>query len=296
MKLRSYFILFLTAAIWGVAFVAQSVAMDSIGPFTFYFCRSLLGGSVLIPVIAVLRHNSGVSGQDAVGSKKLLLIAGLSCGTALCVASLFQQFGIMYTSVGKSGFLTACYILIVPIMGIFLGKRCGKLVWCGVGLALVGLYLLCMGGGLAISKGDLLTLICAVMFSVQILLVDHFAPLTDNVMLSCLQFFVGALISGVCMLIFESPDISAILKAWQPILYAGIMSTGVAYTLQIIGQKGANPTVASLIMSLESVVSVIAGWLILGQSLSLRELIGCVFMFAAITLSQLGEKSGPAAG
>ncbi len=293
MKLRSYFILFLTAAIWGAAFVAQSVAMDSIGPFTFYFCRSVLGGTVLLPVIALLRR--GASERRTVGTKKTLIAAALSCGTALCVASLFQQFGIMYTTVGKSGFLTACYILIVPILGIPLGRKCGKLVWCGVGLALVGLYLLCMGGGsFSVGRGDLLTLVCAFMFSVQILLVDHFAPLTDNVLLSCLQFYVGALISGICMLIFEAPEFSAILEAWKPILYAGVMSTGVAYTLQIIGQKGANPTVASLIMSLESVVSVIAGWLILGQRLSARELIGCVFMFAAITLSQLEARSpGP---
>ncbi len=293
MKLRNSLILLLTATIWGVAFVAQSVAMDSIGPFTFYCARSVIGGVVLLPVIAVLQRNgrpyiSRTRGELR-ASRRTLWFSGICCGIALCVASLLQQFGLLYTTVGKSGFLTACYILIVPILGIPLGRRCGKLIWCGVGLALIGLYLLCLTDGLSFNPGDLLTLACSVVFSIQILLVDHFSPMTDGVKLSCIQFFVGAAISAVCMLIFESPSWEPLLDAWIPVLYAGALSSGVAYTLQIIGQKGMNPTVASLIMSLESVISVIAGWLILGQTLSFRELLGCVFMFAAIVLAQLPD-------
>jgi len=295
MKLRNSLILLLTATIWGVAFVAQSVAMDSIGPFTFQCARSVIGGTVLLPVLAVLRYGGGSyyqvkTREEHRRSKKRLWFAGACCGAALCVASLLQQFGLLYTTVGKSGFLTACYILIVPILGIPLGRRCGKFIWLGVGLALAGLYLLCMKDGFALSLGDLLTLCCALAFSIQILLVDHFSSLTDGVALSCIQFYVGAAISFVGMLVFESPSWSALIDAWIPVLYAGALSSGVAYTLQIIGQKGMNPTVASLIMSLESVISVIAGWIILGQALTAREILGCALMFTAIVLAQLPDR------
>ncbi len=293
MKVRNSLILLLTAAIWGVAFVAQSVAMDSIGPFTFLCARSVIGGLVLLPVIALKRHTGPdyipATREEHRAARRTLLFAGVCCGAALCFASLLQQFGILYTSVGKSGFITACYILLVPILGIPLGRRCGRLVWCGVCIALAGLYLLCVKDGLSLNVGDLLTMGCALLFSVQILLVDYFAPLTDNVALSCIQFFVGAIISGTGMMIFESPSWKALLDAWIPVLYAGALSSGVAYTLQIIGQKGMNPTIASLIMSLESVISVIAGWLILGQTLSFREILGCVCMFTAIVLAQLPD-------
>lgn len=294
-------LLLLTAAIWGVAFVAQSVGMDYVGPFTFNTVRSLLGGIVLIPCIVLLKrinvgskdtagaaeHASG----DPAGQRKVLLTGGVACGVLLCIASNLQQFGIMYTSVGKSGFITAMYIVLVPVLGIFLKKKAGIKIWCSVAIAVGGLYLLCMtDSGFSIQKGDLLLLLGAVMFSFHILTIDYFSPKVDGVKMSCIQFFTCGILSMVCMFLFEQPQIGAILQAWMPIVYAGVLSCGVAYTLQIVGQKGMNPTVASLILSMESVISVIAGWLILHQKLSGRELLGCVLMFAAIILVQLPER------
>ncbi|WP_373164055.1 DMT family transporter [Agathobaculum sp. Marseille-P7918] len=295
MKIRNSLILLLTAAIWGVAFVAQSVGMDYVGPFTFLFARSVIGGIVLLPVVVIL-HQSGPShthenAEEKRRARKTLVLGGVCCGTALCFASIFQQIGLLYTTVGKSGFLTACYILIVPLLGLLFGRKCGRLVWCGVALAIVGLYFLCLTDGLSVNRGDLLTFICAILFSVHIMVIDHFSPLTDSVKMSCIQFFVCAVIAGAGMLLFEQPSLSALLAAWKPVLYAGALSSGAAYTLQIIGQKGMNPTVASLIMSLESVISVLAGWIILHQTLSGREILGCVLMFAAIILAQLPDKS-----
>ena len=294
-------LLLLTAAIWGVAFVAQSVGMDYVGPFTFNTVRSLIGGIVLIPCIVLLKRiNAGskdtagaaehASGNPA-GQRKVLLTGGVACGVLLCIASNLQQFGIMYTSVGKSGFITAMYIVLVPVVGIFLKKKAGVKIWCSVAIAVCGLYLLCMtDNGFSIQKGDLLLLLGAVVFSFHILTIDYFSPKVDGVKMSCIQFFTCGILSMVCMFLFEQPQIGAILQAWMPIVYAGVLSCGVAYTLQIVGQKGMNPTVASLILSTESVISVIAGWLILHQKLSGRELLGCVLMFAAIILVQLPER------
>nr|WP_297173352.1 DMT family transporter [uncultured Agathobaculum sp.] len=296
MKRRNFLFLLLTATIWGVAFVAQSVGMNYVGPFTFLFARSIVGGIVLLPVIAVLRTRSSGHAADTVQEKRrarrILFAGGVCCGASLCLASIFQQTGLVYTTVGKSGFLTACYILIVPLMSFLLFHRpCGAKVWFGVALALTGLYLLCMTGELGINRGDLLTFISAILFSVQILVVDYFSPRTDAVRMSCVQFFVCAAIAGAGMLLFEQPSLDALLTAWMPILYTGVLSSGVGYTLQIIGQKGMNPAVASLILSMESVISVIAGWLLLGQALSTRELFGCALMFAAIILAQLPNKT-----
>lgn len=299
--LRQSMLLLLTATIWGVAFVAQSVGMDYVGPFTFNTVRSMLGGIVLIPCIVLLKrinvgskdtagaaeHASG----DPAGQRKVLLTGGVACGVLLCIASNLQQFGIMYTSVGKSGFITAMYIVLVPVLGIFLKKKAGIKIWCSVAIAVGGLYLLCMtDSGFSIQKGDLLLLLGAVIFSFHILTIDYFSPKVDGVKMSCIQFFTCGILSMVCMFLFEQPQIGAILQAWIPIVYAGVLSCGVAYTLQIVGQKGMNPTVASLILSMESVISVIAGWLILHQKLSGRELLGCVLMFAAIILVQLPER------
>ncbi len=294
--LRQSLLLLLTATIWGVAFVAQSVGMDYVGPFTFNAVRSIIGGVVLLPCIVLLGKINGKDSPETVKrtdckDRKTLLIGGIACGVLLCVASNLQQFGIMYTSVGKAGFITAMYIVIVPVLGIFLRKKVGGKIWCGVGIAVVGLYLLCMTeSGFSIQKGDFLLMLCALVFSVHILVIDYFSPKVDGVKLSCIQFFTCGILSGVGMFLTETPQISSIFAAWMPILYAGVMSCGVAYTLQIIGQKGMNPTVASLMLSLESVVSVIAGFLILHQTLSSRELIGCVLMFAAIILVQLPDR------
>lgn len=296
LQVRNSLILLLTALIWGVAFVAQSVGMDYVGPFTFNCARFLIGGIVLLPCMALLKKSnpSAKKPENPAKAQKDLILGGICCGIALCTASSLQQIGIMYTTVGKAGFITAFYIIIVPIIGIFFGKKCGISVWIGVLLALAGLYFLCINEELAIGKGDVLVFFCALMFAVHIMVIDHFSPLADGVAMSCIQFFVSGLISAVLMLLFEKPQISQLLAAWQPVLYAGVLSCGVAYTLQIIGQKGMNPTVASLILSLESVISVLAGLVILHQGLSSREAVGCMLMFAAILLAQLPQKPGKA--
>lgn len=289
-------LLFLTAFIWGVAFVAQSAGMDYVGPFTFNAVRSLIGGVVLIPCIGFLNHlKKKEKSQNREEKRKDLLTGGISCGVLLFIASNFQQFGIQYTSVGKAGFITALYIIIVPVLGIFLHKKAGIKVWIGVVFALCGLYLLCMkeslgGQNFSLQKGDFLVLMCAFVFSFHILVVDFFSARADGVKMSCIQFFVCGVLSAVCMFLFEQPQWSLILAAWLPILYAGVMSCGVAYTLQIVGQRGMNPTIASLILSLESVVSVLAGWVLLQETLSRRELAGCLLMFIAIILAQLPER------
>ena len=221
---------------------------------------------------------------------RTLWLGGVCCGVMLCVASCFQQIGIMYTTVGKAGFITAFYIIIVPLLGLLFGKRCGLFVWIGVLLALVGLYFLCITESLTVEFGDFLIFVCAILFSIHILIIDFFTLRADGVKMSCIQFFVCGGLCAIPMLLFESPDLSQLFAAWKPILYAGVLSSGVAYTLQIVGQKGMNPTVASLILSLESVVSVLAGLILLNQHLSTRETVGCVFMFCAIVLAQLPQK------
>lgn len=293
-QLKSSLLLFLAAVIWGVAFVAQSAGMDYVGGYTFNCVRSLIGSAVLLPLVLIRRSRTkekGLSGQESfLKRNRTLLTGGLCCGVALCVASNLQQQGIRFTTVGKAGFITALYIVLVPILGLFFHKRVGKLVWAGLVLAVSGLYFLCISGSFSIGLGDGLVLLCAMTFSVHILVVDHFAPLVDGVALSCIQFFVSGVLSAIPMLLFETVTWEGLWAAAVPILYAGVMSCGVAYTLQILGQKNMNPTVASMILSLESVVSVLAGLVILDQKLSGRELFGCLLMFVAVVLSQLPEK------
>ena len=305
--LKNSLILLLTATIWGIAFVAQSEGGEAVGPLTFNATRNIIGSLVLILVILLLnkinpqsnsadfaesvRQPMASSCSNPFSRNKTLIAGGIICGICLCLASNFQQFGIQYTTVGKAGFITACYIVIVPIIGIFLKKKCSPFIWTAVVMALVGLYLLCITDGFSIGLGDILVLVCAFLFSLHILVIDYFSPKADGVKLSCIQFLVCGILSMIPALILEHPQISSILTAWLPILYAGVMSCGVAYTLQIVGQKNVNPTVASLILSLESCISVLAGWVILGQKLSAKELLGCVIMFAAIILAQLPEKS-----
>lgn len=288
-QIKSSLILLLTATIWGVAFVAQSVGMEYIGPFTFNAIRCVLGGLVLIPVILVLKKKkeTGAENQEK-EDKKTLWAGGIACGVILCIASNLQQFGIMEASVGKSGFFTALYIVMIPVIGIFIGKRPGIKLWFCVALAVVGMYLLCMkDGSFTIERADIMLLLCALVFSFHILVVDYFSPKVDGVKMSCIQFFVCGVLSAVGMLFTETPDISNIQAAWLPLLYAGLLSCGVGYTLQIVGQKGINPVIASLIMSLESVISALAGWVILGQVLSPKEILGCVLIFVAIIITQI---------
>ena len=289
--LKQSMLLLLAATIWGVAFVAQSVGMEYVGPFTFLASRSVIGALVLLPYIMLRDRKVAVSRMGTRNDSKRLMAGGVCCGCLLFVASILQQIGIVHTTVGKSGFITAMYIVIVPILSVFLKKKAGIKIWVGVVLAVVGLYFLCMTpGNVLLQKGDVLTFFCAVAFSFHILTVDYFAPQLDGVKLSCIQFATCGLLSGIGMFLFEAPTMEAVLAAWLPILYAGALSSGVAYTLQIVGQRGMNPTVASLLMSMESVISVIAGWAILQQRLSHRELIGCVLMFGAIILVQLPDK------
>lgn len=297
MTVKNVCMLVLTAFIWGVAYVAQSVGMNYIKPFTFSCVRSLLGGIVLIPCIWLLdRLNAKNGGSEekkkpmTKSEKKLLLTGGICCGLALCVASNLQQIGIQYTTVGKAGFITALYIVLVPIFGIFLKKKVGLKIWISVAIAVAGLYLLCITEKLTIGKGDFLVLLCAVVFTIHIMVIDYFSPKVDGVRMSCIQFLVTGILSSVPMFLFEKPDISAIFAAAVPLLYAGVMSCGVAYTLQIVAQKDADPTVASLILSLESVFSVLAGWVVLKQVLSMKEIAGCILMFGAIILAQLPDK------
>ena len=270
-RLRANLLLLLTAMIWGAAFVSQRVSMDYIGPFTFLCCRSLLGGAVLLPLIAVF--SSRTPGDELPEENGLLLSGGLLCGAALFVASILQQIGIQYTSVGKAGFLTAMYIILIPLCGIFLRRRIGARVWLAVAVAVAGMYFLCLhGSGLdGINRGDLLELACALCFTVHILVIDRYAGRVDGVKMSCIQF-VGL-----------------------PIAYAGILSSGAGYTLQIIAQKDTDPTVASLLMSLEAVFSLVAGWILLGQKLTGWELLGCGLMLAAIIWVQLPDNKKEAA-
>lgn len=275
-------LLLLTATIWGSAFVAQSVGLEYVGPFTFTAIRSIIGGLVLIPCIFLLKKwKKGFA-------TKTEWIGGICCGVALCAASNFQQVGMQYTTVGKAGFITALYVVIVPVLGLFLKKRVSAMVWFCVALSVSGLYLLCIPkGGFSLSAGDLLVLVCALLFSFHILVIDYFSPRGDGVVISCIQFFVCGILSGVMMLFAETPNVESIMAAKSAILYAGVLSSGVAYTLQVVAQKNVNPTVASLIMCLESVVAVLAGWLILHEIMSTREFVGCALMFIAIVLAQI---------
>ncbi|MBR2528223.1 MAG: DMT family transporter [Blautia sp.] len=287
---RNSLLLLLTATIWGIAFVAQSIGMDYVGPFTFNAIRFFLGALVLLPVIKIRESMSPSPLLSCPRQRSVLIQGGFICGLCLCAASNFQQFGIKYTTVGKAGFITACYIIIVPVLGLFLKKNCGFQIWAAVVLALAGLYLLCLTDGFLPGKGDLLVFICAFLFSGHILVIDYYSPQVDGVKMSCIQFFTAAVISLIPALILEHPSLKSLQSAWLPIGYAGFFSCGIAYTLQIIGQRGMNPTIASLILSLESSISVMAGWLILKQAMSVRELSGCILMFAAIILAQLPSR------
>ena len=289
-------LLLLAALIWGVAFVAQSVGMDYMGPFTFNGARFLMGSAVLVPVILFRRKKADPAGggqaqTDRSGAKenagKAALMGGVCCGLALCPAALFQQFGILYTTVGKAGFITTLYIILVPLAGIFMKKRPSSRIWTGAALAAFGFYLLCIKEGFSLSRGDALVFIGSVLFTVHILVIDHFSPKADGVELSCIQFLTAGVISSVLAFGFEKPELSALAEGIIPLAYAGILSSGVAYTLQVIGQRDTDPAVASLLLSMESVFSVLAGWMLLGQALSARELMGCALVFGAVILVQL---------
>lgn len=283
--------LLLTAIIWGVAFVAQSVGMDYVEPFTFNFARYIIGAIVLLPFLGLGKPKKTVVGEEANTAKMKMIrksiLGGIGCGILLCIASMLQQFGIMYTNVvGKAGFITALYIILVPVLGIFFRKKTRPLVWICVVISVIGLYLLCVSDGYRLEVADIFLLACALVFAFHIIFIDYISPGTNGVLISCVQFFVAGILCMVAMLLFETPSLAGIIKAYIPILYTGVLSCGVAYTFQILGQKYVEPTKASLILCMESVVSVLAGWLLLQQALSIRELIGCVVMFVAIIMAQ----------
>lgn len=294
-SLRSSLMLTLTALIWGSAFVAQSEGMNYVGAFTFNACRFIIGGLVLIPCIFLLRklnesQREQMGKAEVRSQRRTGIIGGLCCGIFLCIGSTLQQFGIAQTTVGKAGFITSLYIIIVPVLGLFLRRKVGLNIWISVAIAAVGMYLLCITDGLSISRGDFLVLLCAFGFSLHILVIDYFSPKADGVLISCVQFFTAGAVSCIFMFIFEQPSWGAVFSAWAPVLYAGVMSCGVAYTLQVVAQKDIEPTIATLIMSLESVFSLLAGWVLLGQKMSGKELFGCVLVFAAILLAQMPER------
>lgn len=298
MKMGSNLLLGLAAFIWGIAFVAQSVGMDYVGPFTFNAARFLIGGLVLLPYVLFMRKKTGKPleeeglPEDRGKGSHVGLIGGVCCGIALFAGSSLQQLGIRYTTVGKAGFITALYIVIVPVLGIFMKKRVLWTVWLSVAVATVGMYLLCITEGFHVGKGDVYVFFCAIAFSIHILVIDYFSPKADGVYLSCVQFFTAGFLAFLFSILSENPGISGLLAAWLPIIYAGVFSCGVAYTLQVVGQKNTDPVIASLILSLESVFSLLAGWVILGQKLSPRELFGCVLMFGAILMAQMPAGKG----
>ena len=292
-RIRQNVLPVLAALIWGTAFVAQSVSTDHVGPFTFNMARSAVAFLFLLVLCLVRRtvqQRKGTASAAAPRSRRALAMGGICCGAALTVASFLQQKGLETTTSGKAGFITALYIVIVPLLGLFLKKKAPGAIWVSVVLAVAGLYCLCVTEGFSIAAGDFYILLCAVCFSVHILVIDRFSGAVDGVALSCVQFLVVTVLSGIGMLATETFIWSSILRCIGPILYVGLFSSGVAYTLQILAQKDSNPTVVSLLLSLESVFATLAGAVILKDSMSGREIFGCVLMLAAVVLAQLPHK------
>lgn len=300
-SLKGTLLLLIADIVWGLAFVAQSIGMEHLNAFAFNSIRNFIGVISLLPIffwnVHKQRHTCSQKTDEASTNNQIsiftkdLIVGGLICGTALCLASNFQQLGIEQSTVGKSAFITTLYIILVPVFGIFLKKKVPPQVWIGVGAAMIGLYLLCMKDEVfVLSIGDIYLLLCAFFFSLQIIAVDYFVTKTDGLALSMMQFFVTGILSGIGMIFTEIPSWSDITACAIPLLYAGAISCGVGYTLQIIGQKYLPATVASLIMSLESVIAALAGWLILKEFLSGKELFGCGLVFAAVILTQLPQK------
>lgn len=291
-QLRHSLYLFIAAVVWGISFVSQRSAMQaSLGGFTFNGIRLMIGSIVLIPVVLFFRKKEGVSSWEPEKRKeynKYTLFGGLICGCILCLATNLQQFGVMGISAGKTGFITALYIIEIPIVGLFLKKKTSWLLALAVPLALGGMFLLCMvGETFTFGKSELLVFLCSLVFTCHMLTIDYLAPKVDCILMSCIQFAVAGIISLILMAITEQPKLDLILECKVEILYAGIGSCAVAYTLQIVGQKNMNATLSALILSLESTVSVISGWLILHEALSLVQAMGCVLMFVAIIIAQL---------
>ena len=282
----------LAAFIWGTAFVAQDMCADSIGAFAFNAIRYFIAVLALLVVIVISdklkKDKTFLSPIQKKAANRQLWLGGLCCGVALACASNFQQAGMVAgTDAGKAGFITALYVVLVPVFGLFFKRKVSLPTWIAVALSVLALYLLCIKGSFSLAPGDLLILVCAVCFAMHILVIDHFTAYCDGVKLSCLQFLFAGIISAVCMFIFEEVDFAAILSCALPLLYVGVFSCGVGYTLQILAQKDSNPTVVTILLSLESVFAVIAGAVVLHQQMTAREYLGCVLMFAAVILAQI---------
>lgn len=292
-KLRGNFFLLITSLIWGSAFVAQRVGMDYVGPFTFTAVRFWLAVAALFPVMLFLNKKELLDkpAETDRDGKKTLLVGGLTCGFVLFIASVLQQFGLVFTTAGKAGFITALYIVLVPLLGLFLKHRPGAKSWLGVLMGTIGLYFLTITESFTIARGDFIVLVGAFFWASHVLVIDHFTPYVDGVKLSIIQFIVCGVLGTVAMFIFERPSMGAIFSAAIPILYAGVMSAGVGFTFQILGQRHTSPTVASLILSLESVFSAVFGFLLLHEIMSPRELLGCALLFVAVIISQLPDRA-----
>lgn len=288
--------LLLASLIWGSAFIFQKMGMDHIGPFTFGFFRFTLGALALLPVIWLQDRFSKKERTESSSFRcPILLMGGLLCGAASFVAGSLQQVGLVYTTAGKAGFITSMDIVIVPVFLIFLRRRVPLCTWCGVALAAFGLYLLCITEGFTIQLGDGLVLGCAVFYSIQILLIDHYSERVDPVRLSFLQFLLSGILSGIIALLAETIDPASILDCAVPILYTAILEVSIAFTLQILGQRDTPPAVATIIMSLEAVFSAACGALFLGETMSSREMLGCGLMMAAFLIAQIPEMRKSAA-
>ncbi len=288
-NLRASVCALLAAFFWGSTFVAQDMASEAIGPFTYSASRSWIGAFLLLLLSFLFRKKTIIPAEHKTTYRRDLLLGGLACGTAMTIAANLQQAGIGTTDPGKAGFITSLYVVLVPIFGLFCHRRATTAVWIGTGVALVGLYLLCVTESLTIESGDLLILLCAVFFAVQILLIDRL-PHIHGMHLCCAQLFVVATVSTVLAWMFEKPSFTVILSVWGPILYSAVFSSALAYTLQIIAQKDSNPTVITLLLCLESVFAVLCDFVILGNAPTLREGIGCVLMFGAVILANLPSK------
>lgn len=299
-RMRGNVLLLLAAFIWGLSFVAQSEGMKYIGPFAFIGIRSMLAGISLAVFLAVRaavtsgkkvrKEKQTEEGTNGLAGKKMLAFGGVSCGIVLFAATMLQQIGILHTNEpGKAGFITALYLILVPLVGIFFRKKIGVKVWIAVVLAVCGMYLLCITEGFRIATGDLYLLGCAFVFTIHILVIDYFSPKIDGVAMSCIQFLVCGAFGMTGMFLTETVELTHVLEAWLPLVFSGVFSGGVAYTLQIVAQKDTEPAIASLLMSLESVFAVFGEWLVLGQFLSAREFGGCALMFVGIILTQLPD-------
>ena len=289
---RSNLLLILASIIWGCAFVAQNVGMNYIGPWTFSTIRFLIAGFSLLAIIPILdKKRTHVIRPKTKEEKKKLLLGSVLCGLALSIGSIVQQIAMLTVPVAKAGFLTTLYVLFVPIITLLFGKKIPLKVWVGIAMALFGLYLLSMAGNLALGIGEIFLILAAFLFAIHIIIIGHFSTRVDPVRLSCGQLLIGGFATVIPMIVIERPTITSILAAYIPLLYTGIFSSCVAYTLQIFAQKEANPTIAGMLLSLESVFAALAGYLILNQVLNTRELIGCVLIFIAIVIAQLPDRS-----